>query len=202
MCKKRDRSSPQKRNRLRVFRPSAAARRLAVFISLSIFAICGIWRVRGVELPLFYYFLRPVPACVTPTWLRSAQAACPSQLRTAHRASMCCAVYARETYVVLDAMAPSPGRRFGTHTHKHLCHTLTLPPRQCAAHQQPQPPLHVQSGFGSSGKVRALLSFLVAPRGERLISPLGLNEVFRKTKRKTEGPQHFAFPEISRENRG
>ena len=31
---------------------------------------------------------------------------------------------------------------------------------------------------------------------------VGLNEVFRKTKRKTEGPQHFAFPEISRENRG
>ena len=25
---------------------------------------------------------------------------------------------------------------------------------------------------------------------------------FRQTKRKTEGPQHFAFPEISRENRG
>ena len=32
---------------------------------------------------------------------------------------------------------------------------------------------------------------------------LGLYEVFfRQTKRKTEGPQHFAFPEISRENRG
>ena len=31
---------------------------------------------------------------------------------------------------------------------------------------------------------------------------LGLNPVFRKTKRKTEGPQHFAFPEISRENIG
>ena len=30
----------------------------------------------------------------------------------------------------------------------------------------------------------------------------GINQVFRKTKRKTEGPQHFAFPEISRENRG
>ena len=37
-----------------------------------------------------------------------------------------------------------------------------------------------------------------APPGE---APLvGLNPVFRKTKRKTEGPQHFAFPEISREN--
>ncbi|EOD07031.1 hypothetical protein EMIHUDRAFT_198278 [Emiliania huxleyi CCMP1516] len=31
---------------------------------------------------------------------------------------------------------------------------------------------------------------------------VGLGQVFRKTKRKTEGPQHFAFPEISRENRG
>ena len=31
---------------------------------------------------------------------------------------------------------------------------------------------------------------------------VGLHQVFRKTKRKTEGPQHFAFPEISRENRG
>ena len=31
---------------------------------------------------------------------------------------------------------------------------------------------------------------------------VGLSTVFRKTKRKTEGPQHFAFPEISRENRG
>jgi len=36
--------------------------------------------------------------------------------------------------------------------------------------------------------------------GRRL--PFGLNQVFRKTNRKTEGPQHFAFPEISRENRG
>ena len=31
---------------------------------------------------------------------------------------------------------------------------------------------------------------------------VGLSQVFRQTKRKTEGPQHFAFPEISRENRG
>ena len=31
---------------------------------------------------------------------------------------------------------------------------------------------------------------------------VGLNKLFRQTKRKTEGPQHFAFPEISRENRG
>ena len=31
---------------------------------------------------------------------------------------------------------------------------------------------------------------------------LGLNKLFRQTKRKTEGPQHFAFLEISRENRG
>ena len=31
---------------------------------------------------------------------------------------------------------------------------------------------------------------------------VGLSTVFRKTKRKTEGSQHFAFPEISRENRG
>ena len=31
---------------------------------------------------------------------------------------------------------------------------------------------------------------------------LGLDPVFRKTKRKTEGPQHFAFPENSRETRG
>ena len=30
----------------------------------------------------------------------------------------------------------------------------------------------------------------------------GLYLLFRQTKRKTEGPQHFAFPEISRENRG
>ena len=32
--------------------------------------------------------------------------------------------------------------------------------------------------------------------------PVGLYPCFRKPKRKTEGPQHFAFPEISRENRG
>ena len=32
--------------------------------------------------------------------------------------------------------------------------------------------------------------------------PLGLHILFRQTKRKTEGPQHFAFPEILRENRG
>ena len=31
---------------------------------------------------------------------------------------------------------------------------------------------------------------------------VGLHTLFRQTKRKTEGPQHFAFPEISRENRG
>ena len=31
---------------------------------------------------------------------------------------------------------------------------------------------------------------------------VGLHKLFRQTKRKTEGPQHFAFPEISRENRG
>ena len=31
---------------------------------------------------------------------------------------------------------------------------------------------------------------------------VGLYIPFRQTKRKTEGPQHFAFPEISRENRG
>ena len=35
-----------------------------------------------------------------------------------------------------------------------------------------------------------------------MTSCLGLEQVFRKTKRKTEGPQHLAFPEISRENRG
>ena len=41
------------------------------------------------------------------------------------------------------------------------------------------------------------------PVGSLTPSPgLGLEQVFRKTKRKTEGPQHFAFPEISRENRG
>ena len=31
---------------------------------------------------------------------------------------------------------------------------------------------------------------------------VGLHKLFGQTKRKTEGPQHFAFPEISRENRG
>ena len=33
-------------------------------------------------------------------------------------------------------------------------------------------------------------------------SRFGLHKLFRQTKRKTEGPQHFAFPEISRGNRG
>ena len=34
------------------------------------------------------------------------------------------------------------------------------------------------------------------------VNYFGLYILFRQTKRKTEGPQHFAFPEISRENRG
>ena len=43
------------------------------------------------------------------------------------------------------------------------------------------------------------------PCGHGAIHPphwVGLYILFRQTKRKTEGPQHFAFPEISRENRG
>ena len=67
-------------------------------------------------------------------------------------------------------------------------------PRRGAAASQIRP----QSNRDAVGRSETQLGVCIAHPG----LSLGLNQVFRKTKRKTEGPQHFAFPEISRENRG
>ena len=105
------------------------------------------------------------------------------------------------------------------------------PQRQDRSERQYQYLLPPLSGYRSRNPVRAsiftcivcflslfLFFFRVSsratqemPRSDRFSSAirkpcqqftLGLYILFRQTKRKTEGPQHFAFPEISRENRG
>ena len=85
---------------------------------------------------------------------------------------------------------------------------VTTPSRHCSRHQQHPEPWWVSSvDLCTSFDVFGLLVYTINHRslctvGRGTGADLGLCILFRKTKRKTEGPQHFAFPEISRENRG
>ena len=64
--------------------------------------------------------------------------------------------------------------------------------RACGEKKKHGPPLKIPVVSGAGNRTA---------RGVERLS-IGLHKLFRQTKRKTEGPQQFAFPEISRENRG
>ena len=90
--------------------------------------------------------------------------------------------------VARSVTPPSPSGRGGTTLLRQRA------PRSCTVFVMTPPDEHTSEGGRDDRGVPY--------HAESALSSAQVLKLFRQTKRKTEGPQHFAFPEISRENRG